>query len=173
MHLQTPSDAGPNSIGQSADASDPDSSREHRVLCGIQVHRSSLLIASLYWREAWLVLQPCGCPTIKHTYAILMRSGSLPTAGRGGGGGRPRLPNYFCNTLAVLTSRGHKHDCACLMACWRYGTALSILLLNTDSAVAPLSLTTAGILALQKFDWLIDKRCVTVFPGVAFYLPVP
>ena len=35
-------------------------------------------------------------------------------------------------------------------------TASSILLLNTDSAVEPLSLALSGILALWKFDWLID-----------------
>ena len=42
------------------------------------------------------------------------------------------------------------------MACWCYGTVSSILLLNTDLAVAPLSLASPGILALYKFDWLID-----------------
>ena len=38
------------------------------------------------------------------------------------------------------------------------GTASSILLLSTDLDVAPLSLATPGILALQKFDWLIDNN---------------
>ena len=42
------------------------------------------------------------------------------------------------------------------MACWCYRTVSSILLLNADSAVAPLSLASLGILALQKFDWLIE-----------------
>ena len=37
-----------------------------------------------------------------------------------------------------------------------YGAVSSILLLNTDSAAAPLSLATQGILALLKFDWLIE-----------------
>ena len=39
-----------------------------------------------------------------------------------------------------------------------------ILLLNDDSTVAPLSQATPGILALQKFDWLIDMsnyKCIT------------
>ena len=35
-----------------------------------------------------------------------------------------------------------------LVACWCYGTVSSILLLNTDLAVAPLSLASPGILAL-------------------------
>ena len=42
------------------------------------------------------------------------------------------------------------------MACWCYGIVSSILLLNTDLAVAPLSLASPAILALQTFDWLID-----------------
>ena len=43
------------------------------------------------------------------------------------------------------------------MASWCYGTALSILqMLNIDSAVAPLNLAMSGILALWKFDWLIN-----------------
>ena len=33
-----------------------------------------------------------------------------------------------------------------------YGTVSSILLLNTDLAVVPLSLASPGILALEKFD---------------------
>ena len=41
-----------------------------------------------------------------------------------------------------------------LMACWCYGTASSILRLNTDAAAVPLSLATPGIGAI--FDWLID-----------------
>ena len=44
------------------------------------------------------------------------------------------------------------------MARWCYRTVSSILLLNADSAVTPLSLALPGILALWKFDWwLIDS----------------
>ena len=38
------------------------------------------------------------------------------------------------------------------MARWYYRIASSILLLNTDSAVKPLSLASLGILVLEKFD---------------------
>ena len=50
-----------------------------------------------------------------------------------------------------------------------YGTVSSILLLNTDVAVAPLSLASSGILASQKFDYLIDwlilSSCTYSFPN--------
>ena len=45
------------------------------------------------------------------------------------------------------------------MARWCYRTASSTLLLNTDLAVAPLSLALSAILVLQKFDWMIDSQC--------------
>ena len=40
--------------------------------------------------------------------------------------------------------------------CWCYGAVSLILLLNNNSAVVPLSMTLLGILALYKFDWLIE-----------------
>ena len=49
--------------------------------------------------------------------------------------------HFFDLSFLPLTS-------ACPMACWCYGTVSSILLLNTDSAVVPLSLASPGILAL-------------------------
>ena len=46
------------------------------------------------------------------------------------------------------------HFSKCLTDLWFdcYGTVSSILLLNTDLAVAPLSLASPGILAPWKFD---------------------
>ena len=41
---------------------------------------------------------------------------------------------------------------------------LQFLLLNADSAVAPLSLASLKILVLQKFDWLIDYRYHHLIP---------
>ena len=48
-----------------------------------------------------------------------------------------------------------KADCSLTLACWCYGIVSSILLLNTDLAVAPLSLALPGIFVLCLFDWLI------------------
>ena len=50
--------------------------------------------------------------------------------------------------LFDLTCKFPRKTLPCPMACWCYRAALSILLLNTDSAVAPLSLPTLGILGL-------------------------
>ena len=69
------------------------------------------------------------------------------------------LPLSVRSASSVATSKKyvktHLFDLAFLpwipslpMACWCYGTVSSILLLNTDLAVAPLSLPSPGILAL-------------------------
>ena len=42
------------------------------------------------------------------------------------------------------------------VACWCYRAVSSVWLLNTDSAVTPLSLASQGILRLYKLDGLID-----------------
>ena len=77
------------------------------------------------------------------------------------------LPLSVCSASSVATFKKylktHLFDLAfppwipsLPMACWCYGTVSSILLLNTDLAVVPPSLALPGILALYKFDWLID-----------------
>ena len=49
------------------------------------------------------------------------------------------------------------------MAHWCCGAALSILQMNTDLVVVPLRLASPGILALHKFDWLINWKMFYIY----------
>ena len=74
------------------------------------------------------------------------------------------LPLSVLSAISVATFqkplKAHLFDLtftpAHLSAHWFYRTVSSILILNTDSAVAPASLASSGVLVLWKFHWLIN-----------------
>ena len=110
--------------------------------------------SSLFFHHAhWDQTEKSLCPSL----------GSEPTLAQGPSALSNNLPLSIHPATSVATFirriKTYLFDLAtpvCPMACWCFEIASTTLYLNTDLAVAPLSLAMPGILPLWKFDWLID-----------------